>query len=63
VGQVHEGVVTDLVALGAFVELALGAKGQLHISELGLARAFAAEDTKGVGQRVRTGGLQTHAAG
>lgn len=53
VGDELDGQVTKLVPFGAFVEVAPGVEGLVHISELGWSRVDTPEDVLGVGDAVR----------
>ncbi|MBQ7585908.1 MAG: 30S ribosomal protein S1 [Desulfovibrionaceae bacterium] len=53
VGDVIEGKVSRLVSFGAFVELAPGVEGLIHISELAWSRVAQAEEAVSVGDLVR----------
>lgn len=52
VGDLLRGTVTRLAPFGAFVELAPGLEGLVHVSELGWSRNIAPEDVVGPGQEV-----------
>lgn len=52
-GQLVEGKVTKLVSFGAFVEVAPGLEGLVHLSELAQERVSKAEDVLTVGQEVK----------
>lgn len=52
-GDVVEGTVTRLASFGAFVEVAPGLEGLVHISELSWSRGVQPEDILSVGERVR----------
>jgi len=52
-GEVLEGEITKLVPFGAFVRVADGIEGLVHISELSEAHVEQAEDVVSVGDRVR----------
>ncbi len=53
VGDVIEGRVTKLMPFGAFVELAPGVEGMIHISELGWSRVEKPEEVLHAGEPVR----------
>lgn len=53
VGDTTEGVVTRLVPYGAFVELAPGVEGLVHISELSWSRVGSPDEAVSAGERVR----------
>ena len=53
-GDVVEATVTRLAPFGAFVELAPGVEGLIHISELGWSRVSQADEAVSVGDTVRT---------
>ena len=53
VGDVMEGRVTKLMPFGAFVELAPGVEGMIHISELGWSRVENPDEVLHVGESVR----------
>jgi polyribonucleotide nucleotidyltransferase len=52
VGQVYLGRVTHIKAYGAFVELAPGVQGMIHVSELADHRVSQIEDVVDVGEEV-----------
>ena len=52
VGAVYKGVVTRLMAFGAFVEIAPGKEGLVHISKLDVKRVDKVEDCVNVGDEV-----------
>ncbi len=52
-GDVLEGTVTRLASFGAFVELAPGVEGLVHLSELSWSRGVRPEDVVRTGERVR----------
>lgn len=52
-GDVLEGTVTRLASFGAFVEVAPGLEGLVHVSELSWSRGVQPEDILAVGERVR----------
>lgn len=52
-GDVVDGTVARLAAFGAFVELAAGIEGMVHISELSWARVAQADEAVSVGDKVR----------
>jgi small subunit ribosomal protein S1 len=52
-GDVAEGVITKLVPFGAFVELAEGIEGLVHISELADGHVETAEQVVSMGQKVK----------
>lgn len=51
-GDILQGTVTRLAPFGAFVEIAPGLEGLVHISELGWSRAAAVEDCTARGEQV-----------
>lgn len=51
-GDILQGTVTRLAPFGAFVEIAAGLEGLVHISELGWSRAVAVEDVVVPGDQV-----------
>lgn len=53
VGDLMEGRVTKLMPFGAFVELAPGVEGMIHISELGWSRVENPDEVLHVGESVR----------
>lgn len=52
-GDVLEGVITRLAGFGAFVELASGVEGLVHISEISWSRVHNPDEVLSVGDRVR----------
>ena len=52
IGAVYKGVVTRLMNFGAFVEIAPGKEGLVHISKLDLKRVEKVEDVVTVGDEV-----------
>lgn len=52
-GDVLEGTVTRIMPYGAFVEVAPGVEGMVHVSELGWSRVDRPEDVVGTGERLR----------
>lgn len=52
-GDVLSGTVSRLMSFGAFIELAPGLEGMVHISELGWSRVETAEDVVTVGDEVK----------
>ncbi|MBO5291492.1 MAG: polyribonucleotide nucleotidyltransferase [Clostridia bacterium] len=52
VGAIYKGVVTRLVSFGAFVEIAPGKEGMVHISQLDVKRTEKVEDAVNVGDEV-----------
>ncbi len=52
-GDVREAVITRLAPFGAFVELAPGVEGLVHLSELSWSRVAQADEAVSVGDRVR----------
>jgi small subunit ribosomal protein S1 len=52
-GALVDGVVTRLMAFGAFVDLGSGVEGLIHVSELGWGRGLKTEDVVAVGQTVK----------
>ena len=53
VGDVYEGKVTRIMNFGAFVEIAIGKEGLLHISQIDHARTDKVEDVLSVGDEVK----------
>jgi small subunit ribosomal protein S1 len=53
VGDIVEGQVSRLLPFGAFVELAPGVEGMIHLSELAWVRVESAEDVLSPGDKVR----------
>lgn len=53
VGEVYEGVVTRLMAFGAFVEVLPGKEGLLHISKISHQRVNKVEDALKVGDHIK----------
>ena len=51
-GQIYDGVVTRIVSFGAFVEVAAGKEGLLHISKISSKRVEKVEDVLSVGDEV-----------
>ncbi|MDR2668693.1 MAG: 30S ribosomal protein S1 [Desulfovibrio sp.] len=62
-GDVREGVVTRLAPFGAFLELAPGFEGMVHLSELSWSRIGRADEAVDVGDRVRVKVLGIKEAG
>ena len=62
-GDVLEGTVTRLAPFGAFVEIAPGLEGMVHVSEIGWSRVEHPEAVLQPGERVRVKLLQIEAAG
>jgi polyribonucleotide nucleotidyltransferase len=62
-GTVFDGVVTRLMAFGAFVEIAPGKEGLVHISKLAWRRVEKVEDVLEVGQSVRVKVLEVDGQG
>ncbi|MBR2730962.1 MAG: polyribonucleotide nucleotidyltransferase [Clostridia bacterium] len=52
VGAIYKGVVTRLMSFGAFVEIAPGKEGMVHISQLDVKRTEKVEDVVAVGDEV-----------
>ncbi len=52
VGAIYKGVVTRLMSFGAFVEIAPGKEGMVHISQLDVKRTEKVEDVVNVGDEV-----------
>lgn len=52
VGAIYKGVVTRLMSFGAFVEIAPGKEGLVHISQLDVKRVERVEDCVNVGDEV-----------
>lgn len=52
VGAIYKGVVTRLMSFGAFVEIAPGKEGMVHISQLDVKRTEKVEDAVNVGDEV-----------
>ena len=52
IGAIYKGRVTRLMPFGAFVELAPGKEGLVHISKLDLSRVEKVEDVVAVGDEV-----------
>jgi len=61
--QVHTGRVTRLMPFGAFVELASGVEGLVHISELSWSRLEKTEDAVSPGDRIDVKVLRIEGAG
>lgn len=53
VGQVYEGTVKRVIAIGAFVEILPGKEGLVHISQLASTRVEQVEDVVSVGDKLR----------
>jgi polyribonucleotide nucleotidyltransferase len=53
VGQVYDGVVKRVIAIGAFVEILPGKEGLVHISQLAATRVQQVEDVVKVGDPLR----------
>lgn len=53
VGDIYTGKVTKIMNFGAFVEIAIGKEGLLHISQIDHARTDKVEDVLAVGDEVR----------
>jgi polyribonucleotide nucleotidyltransferase len=53
VGEVYDGVVTRLMAFGAFIEILPGKEGLLHISKMAKERVEKVEDVMNVGDKVK----------
>ena len=52
VGAIYKGVVTRLMSFGAFVEIAPGREGMVHISHLDVKRTERVEDVVNVGDEI-----------
>ena len=52
IGAIYKGVVTRLMSFGAFVEIAPGKEGMVHISQLDVKRTEKVEDAVNVGDEV-----------
>ena len=52
VGEIYDGVVTRITSFGAFVEVAAGKEGLLHISKISSKRVEKVEDVLSVGDEV-----------
>jgi len=52
VGAIYKGIVTRLMSFGAFVEIAPGKEGMVHISQLDVKRTEEVEDAVNVGDEV-----------
>ena len=52
VGAIYKGIVTRLMSFGAFVEIAPGKEGMVHISQLDVKRTEKVEDAVNVGDEV-----------
>ncbi len=52
VGAIYKGVVTRLMSFGAFVEIAPGKEGMVHISQLDVKRTEKVEDVVNVGDEI-----------
>ena len=52
VGAIYKGVVTRLMSFGAFVEIAPGKEGLVHISQLDVKRTEKVEDVVNVGDEI-----------
>jgi polyribonucleotide nucleotidyltransferase len=52
-GTTYVGVVTRIIAIGAFVEFAPGKEGMVHISKLAATRTEKVEDVVAIGDQVR----------
>ena len=53
VGDVYTGKVTKIMNFGAFVEIAIGKEGLLHISQIDHTRTDKVEDVLSVGDEVK----------
>ena len=62
-GKTYEGTVTRLMTFGAFVEIAPGKEGLVHISKLAEKRTAKVEDVVNVGDNVRVKLLEIDAQG
>ena len=62
-GKTYEGTVTRLMTFGAFVEIAPGKEGLVHISKLAEKRTAKVEDVVNVGDKVRVKLLEIDAHG
>lgn len=63
VGQVFDGVVTRLMAFGAFVEFLPGKEGLVHISKMGWNRVDKVEDVVKEGDKVKVKVLEVDSQG
>ena len=63
VGAIYEGVVTRIIPIGAFVEIAPGKEGLVHISKLDFARTEKVEDVCQVGDEMKVKFLGTDEKG
>ncbi|MEJ5360050.1 MAG: 30S ribosomal protein S1 [Desulfobacterales bacterium] len=61
--EILEGTVTRLAPFGAFVEIAPGVEGMVHVSEIGWSRVNNPEEALQPGQRVRVKVLQVEPSG
>ena len=52
-GKTYNGTITRLMTFGAFVEIAPGKEGLIHISKLAAKRTAKVEDVVNVGDKVR----------
>ena len=52
-GEIYDGIVTRITNFGAFVEVATGKEGLLHISKISSKRVEKVEDVLSVGDEVR----------
>ena len=52
VGRIYDGVVTKITSFGAFVEIAGGKEGLLHISKISSKRIDKVEDVLSVGDEI-----------
>ena len=52
VGAIYKGVVTRIMSFGAFVEIAPGKEGMVHISQLDVKRVAKVEDVVNVGDEI-----------
>ena len=53
VGKIYEGTVARIMTFGAFVEIAGGKEGMIHISKLSSKRVEKVEDVVKVGDKVK----------
>ncbi|MCL2512527.1 MAG: S1 RNA-binding domain-containing protein, partial [Oscillospiraceae bacterium] len=52
IGAIYKGVVTRLMSFGAFVEIAPGKEGMVHVSQLDMKRTEKVEDAVNVGDEI-----------
>ncbi|MBQ2707334.1 MAG: S1 RNA-binding domain-containing protein, partial [Clostridia bacterium] len=62
-GEIYEGKVTRIIPIGAFVEIAPGKEGLVHISQLDNRRVEKVEDVCDVGDTMRVKFLGTDEKG